>query len=281
MRETNMKDLAFASRVTFRMAIVIGGTAAVVALPARSQAQGTIGFTSTHTTIDSGGAFTSLENGLDWTSPNPIGNIPAPSGNVVVASPNALQRIRIESWRETGSLRLTLWIEDQSVATACPAGAGQPPCTPSQALDSGDKVIIQIDPTNARNATLAGSERRFEIAMNPSSTSAVNNIDPNATGKRVPSGMYWSNALTSFTTPTVTRTTHPVSGAPAYKVDVTLTFGGSTSDIGTNMSGNFGIAIAVVNDLGHSHGVDFNGDPCTPFGTGNCTVPSVEMTGVA
>src|SRR5262245_61320107 len=72
-------------------------------------AQGTIGFTTAHTVINSGDAFSSLENGLDWMSPNPPGNIALPSGaNVIVASPNALQHIQIESWRETSPTSIRL-----------------------------------------------------------------------------------------------------------------------------------------------------------------------------
>ena len=177
------------------------------------------------TSVTAGDAASYMRAGLDWDGA---------TTSAGVATPTLLQPSIISSWRDATSLHLKLAIPDR---TTTASGA---------TLSCGDQLIVQVGPANtAATALQEGQEFRFEVVIqdNLISGGSVKKRLPNPPGH--PLVGRWKAAAEASTTATASLTT----GANKYTINLTIPL----SEINSPAS-DFGLALAIVNDLGHSHG---------------------------
>lgn len=230
-------------------------TAACAALTAQPlAAKGAVGFLSPdHTTVAAGEAGSYMELGRDWTAPYATGT--AMDGHKY-ALPAEPQSVTIESWRTATHLNLSLTIEDQTRKQRDDSGNET-----GDSLGIGDKIIIQIDPNNSGHAAVPDSDldtgataiakdHRFEITLKDNAIDSLRRREPlNGSAWKLPVNYPGLASLNG------------ASDGAKYVVDVTIPL----LDIGSPVS-DIGIAIAVINDLGHGH-VDMGTDVWDVSGT--------------
>jgi len=200
-------------------------------------AKGALGFLTSHSTLTAGQAGSYMDPGRDWVPPR----LTATAGDGhVYALPNQPQVVQIESWRTATDLHLKLSIPDQTRRQF--DDAGNPI---GDTLGIGDKVIVQIDPDNSghlEGATALDTgpdplhtDYRYEITLKDELIASIR--------KRVPStGSTWGLGTNAPGLATLTF------NAAQYVVDVAIPL----ADLG-NPASDVGIAVAVIDDLGHGH----------------------------
>jgi len=225
------------SRKLQTLAALLTATCAVAAAEPLA-AKGAVGFLSpTHTTVDAGAPESYMDLGRDWTAP--FATATALDGHKY-ALPAEPQSVKVESWRTAKTLNLKLSIEDQTRKQRDDMGVDL-----GLSLGIGDKIIIQIDPNNSGHAavpdtdldtgaTALDQDHRFEITIKDNAIAS--------TKRREPSGSVWGLPVNE---PGLATLSHTMT---QYVVDVTIPM----TDIGSPTA-DIGIAIAVIDDLGHGH----------------------------
>lgn len=211
------------------------------------------------------------------------------------AVPNVTRTAVIETWRDAGSLMLRFRIDDQTRnRDTNDDGIDEP-------LAIGDKIIIQVDPNNTGSDSTPdpgdelekgsgiSQDYRFEISININDPDTAEQLqilgfEPSAN----PTINNWGN-LPVATTATAEICNGATTPYECLEIDIPL------SEIG-GPSGDIGIAIALINDIGYSTpgtipeepkvvgtafpssmGMDFDSDPGvveeSQFSTGNWIVP--------
>ncbi len=209
------------------LAIVVG--IASGALSTAATAQGFMSFQANGgTTVKTGEAGSYMRAGLDWdhAAVHLVGGI---------AVPTVINPADITTWRDASALHFTFSIPDQTTTNSN---------GPTSTLSCGEQVIIQIDKANAKTATLAATGFfRYDVLIPDPLTPAPQ------LSKRLPedlgSGVWDWAALTVATTASVSMPSF-TNGKLGFSVTIPL------ADIGTP-TGDIGIALALINDLGHSH----------------------------
>lgn len=213
---------------------------AVLVLPIIASAEGAIGLLSpTHSTLVAGQPFSWMEIGSDW---NGVGTHVGGDG-FTYATPTLPQNVTIESWRTGTDLHFIFTIDDQT--------SRKPDMT---SLLIGDKIIIQIDPNNsghsaAPTTTLSpgaanniATDYRFEIVIKDNLLVAAQ------TGFKRPEDLGGGTIIWGFFTQQSIATVMTKAGPAGYIVNATIPL----SLIGSPAN-DVGIAMAVINDLGHDH----------------------------
>jgi hypothetical protein len=204
------------------------------ALAIGSQAHAAAGYMAflpngpTGTSVTTGNAESYMRAGRDWDGVTIVGGI---------AVPTIIQQSIITTWKQGTDLHLKFVIPD---ATTTKSGGA--------ALACGDQLIVQIGQANtAATALVQGQEFRFEVVI-------LNSQIPGGIKKRLPRpngdplAGRWKAAAEASTAATVTPTGTGSVGSP-YTFEITIPL----SEIG-NPAADFGLALAIINDLGHSHG---------------------------
>jgi hypothetical protein len=151
-----------------------------------------------------------------------------------IATPTIVQESSITTWKQGTALHFKFSIPD--ITPTKQGGA---------ALSCGDQVIIQIGPASTAQTALAqGQEFRYELAISGNAVVGGPQLRiPRPVGD--PQVGKWK-ASPEGTTGALISTT--AVGNP-YSFELTIPL----SEIG-NPAGDFGLAFAIINDLGHSHG---------------------------
>jgi len=214
---------------------------------------------------------------------------PLDPATMTTAVPDVLQASDITTWRDASALYLKFSIPDITVT--------QNPAT----LACGDQVIVQIDATNSKAADLStsGTNRfiRYEVVIKDNAFVA------GAGGlvkRRVPRIAFgaWNWDQTESTTGTMPTLSALSTAGNRYGFTLTIPL----ADI-NNPVGDIGLALAIINDLGHTNttsllheavgtsfpinmGVTPESDPQLTCGassvaaaTGNWVIPSTWGTG--
>jgi hypothetical protein len=178
----------------------------------------------TGTQVTTGEAASYMRQGSDWdgTAAHVVNNI---------AVPTVAQMSKVSTWRDAANLHFKFEIPDQT--TQKPDGTS---------LACGDQIIVQIGPANTADTTLqVGKEFRFQVAIqNNQISGGVLLFKPNPIGN-------WKGSPEATTTATASLTV----ANQTYTVELHIPF----TEIGNpNPANNFGVALAILNDLGHNHG---------------------------
>lgn len=228
------------NRLSWRRILTACAAAAAAAQPLA--AKGAIGFLTSPVTVEAGEPESYMELGRDWAlacAPACTATAPAPpvGDGHIYALPKTPQGVTIESWRTATHLHLNFSIDDQTRKQRNDSGTET-----GLTLGLGDKIIIQIDPDNSGHdgdSTLdtgATKDYRFEVT--------IKDNDVFSTVKRVPlTGTLW--AIGAVDVPGLATLS---TNAATYEVDVSIPL----SEI-ENPVDDIGIAVAVINDLGHGH----------------------------
>ena len=201
------------------------------------------------TTVTAGTAESYMRASRDWdrVTLDPTNTFALPA---IILTPT------ITTWKDATSLHFKFVIAD--------ATKDKPDGT---SLACGDQLIVQIGPANTAATTLAqGQEFRYELAI-------IGSLLPNGLKLRLPRPAAdplvgrWKAAVEASTGGTATLT---IVGN-AYNVDVTIPL----SEVG-NPAGDFGLAIALINDLGHSHPTNQNEASGTAFPVGMGLTPESD-----
>lgn len=197
------------------------------------------------TTVTVGDAASYMRAGVDWDGIQVNGG---------VATPTLLQAATINTWRDGAALHFGFVIADRTTSAA---GGGTLAC--------GDQVIIQIDPTNSKAANLSsGNFMRYEVVIkNLQVVGGVTRRTP------VQQGAAWKWS----TLPTATSATITNFGAANDQYQFSLTI--PLNDIGSPTT-DFGLALAIINDLGHSHSAGVNEASGTAFPVSMGLTPESE-----
>ena len=201
----------------------------------RAQAQGLMSFQTNGpggTTVTTGQAESYMRAGLDWdgTAANVIGGI---------AVPTVLSPAKVTTWKDGTALHFKFSIPDVTMSNTDPA---------TSTLACGEQVIVQIDKTNSKAADLnnTGANRffRYDVVVNggPSAPGAA------TLTKRVPLnvGALWKWGTTGQAT--TASVTTPTTAGNKYEFEVTIPLGDVDSP-----AGEIGVALAIIDDLGHHH----------------------------
>jgi hypothetical protein len=198
-------------------ALWLGSTAVVP----RAHAQGYMAFLNNGpggTTVTAGEAASYMRAGADWDGATLMGGI---------AVPILMQASKVTTWRAGSDLHFKFVIPDRTTT----AGGATLAC--------GDRVIVQLDPTNAKGGNLSGSYFRYEVVIKDNLVNSVGKRIPQTLGPNV----FWSASA---------ATTASVTGFSAAANQYSFTLNIPGAEIG-NPGANIGLALAIVNDLGHSH----------------------------
>ena len=206
---------------------------------AADAATGYMSFLNTPNTVETGDAASYMQVGRDCNAS------PCAVGAMGIAQPTLQQKSRITTSRTSTHLVLQFDIPD---ITSGP---------PGPALIVGDKVIVQIDPNNSAGAGLQSGptaiekDYRYEIRI-------VNRriVDSGTTVINKPE-LYlpfdadeWDFAIAATTSATATWDTATPGAGGRYQFTLSI----PRSELGiTSTTANVGIALAILNDLGHSH----------------------------
>jgi hypothetical protein len=223
-----------ATRVSRRLSSVLG--AAMIGIAPIASAQGYMAFLATPTTVTAGDAASYMRAGTDWDGT--AAHVDVVTGD---ALPTLARVYTITTSKAAGLLKFHFELQDQTML------AGGAP------LSCGDQVIIQIDPTNARGANLSdgkpmpgpGPYHRYELAI-------TGGVGTPTVQHRLPKfyagpGLGWMWDQSPSTTTAQNSVPSTAGGKYAYDITIPLAELGNPPD-------SFGLALAIVNDLGHSHG---------------------------
>jgi hypothetical protein len=219
-----MKTTIFAKAFTFVM--MAGILASHSLLYAQS---GYMAFLTdpSRTTVTTGDASSYMRAGTDWDGATISGG---------VAIPTLLQKSVITSWRDTSALHFIFVVPDR---TTTQGGA---------TLACGDQIVVQVGQANSPDNQLQpGKEFRFEVVIqnNQITPQPIGSTTTGPVGKRLPLPIGTWNAIAE----------------PSTTANATLTLGGNQYQIAldiplseiNNPTGDIGLSLAILNDLGHSH----------------------------
>lgn len=262
-----MKNIINKSMLSAAISTVI-----MLSMTSTYAATGYMSFLSTPVPVNTGDAASYMQVGRDWDSSTINGGI---------ASPNKMQVSTITTSKIGGKLKLEFKIPDRTMVNTNPATA---------TLSCGDRVIVQIRPTNTSQAstlrpgtgtTTGDINKDYRYMVTIKNKSIINPADlgnsPTATNLPTlylpnASGSNWKSAATS-TSATVT-TNGPTLGS-GDKYDFTLEI--PLSEIG-NPTSDIGLSLAIINDLGHAH---LNAGNTVEEITGTAFPSSMGMTSVS
>lgn len=220
---------------TFRKSLACALSLGVVGVHSLANAgPGYMAFLPTETPVTTGEAASYMRAGSDWdgTMANVVNNI---------AVPTVAQASKISTWRDSVGLHFRFEIPDRT------------PLKPDGTkLACGDQIIVQIGPAKTGDTSLqAGKEFRFQVAIpNMLGPVPVQLFLPHASGGLLGS---WKSAAQATTAATASQS----AAAPTYAVTLNIPYaeigfpGGETQLV---QAGGVGLAVAILNDLGHSHG---------------------------
>ncbi len=230
-------------RLAGRFAVM---TLGMLLVGSMASAQGYMSFTSTATTVTTGDPASYMRAGIDWDKSTLVGGI---------ASPTISAPAKITTSRDATNLVFHFVIPDNT-----------PKKPDGSALTCGDRVILQIDPANSKAADLSsGNYFRYELSIN----SLV--MAPVVLRKPLAFGAFWKwNTVVAATTATTSSFT--------FGTEYTFDFTVPLAELGT-VAPNFGITMALINDLGHSHGSGINEMTGTTFPLSMGLVPESDPQG--
>ena len=216
----------------------------IFALPSINQArQGSMAFLTTHTSVKAGEAGASIRPGWDWVGRQ----------YDTQAKPDVPTQFDVETWSNLTELHFKFTIPDSTQNQLRDTAANTSPFDPEEL---SDQILIHLDPNDSHESQLHSGDHKYQILIN---RQATNNTNGNCTIS--PPSTYGKCIMKHFTPDTINGTwnfgTTPTSATAtvrfngnAYEVAITI----FVSEIGTiSPSGNFGLAIAVINNLGAKH----------------------------
>jgi hypothetical protein len=210
------------------------------------------------TTVTIGDASSYMRTGTDWDKS---------ASHIVngVAVPTLLQEpSSITTWRDTSGLHFKFVVHDNTMNQT--GGS-------TTTLACGDQFIVQIGPANSPDTQLlTGKEFRFEIVIQdtkitPQPIGSTTTTGP--VGKRLPiSATGGWNAIAEPST-TANATLSVINNS--YNLILDIPF----SEI-NNPTGDIGLAVAILNDLGHQNGQGLNDATGTAFPLGIGLTPESD-----
>ncbi len=209
----------------------------VLVFPCTAQAtrQGTMAFQTVHKTVTAGDAGSWIRPGWDWA--NRQFN--------TQAKPDTPVTYTVETWNDGSNLKFKFTILD-STQNRLASAAPNPQISD---LTLGDQILIHIDPNNSGETGTGLQTGTGGISTDHKYQIIINQNAPTGQPKCV-INHYFPQGATRWNSNFLTTSSCSVNPGTSYVVEVSIPF----TDIGT-ISGNFGLAIAVINDLGVNLGV--------------------------
>lgn len=205
-----------------------------------SDATGTLSLLTTHKTVTAGDAGSWMRPGWDWVSRPTV----PPADRT--ARPDEPVAFQVESWSTGTAIHLRLFIPDQTTRQVW---------STTSTLRKGDRVIIVIDPNMSRSANLENGltsqtkDHMYVVTLKDELIQSVRHFLPEPVPGSTSSTL-WKGSPEASTAasagPAVPGTS--LYNSNQYQVEVQIPFS-ELSNAGT-ISGDVGIAFAVINDLG-------------------------------
>ncbi|APV48410.1 hypothetical protein BWI17_01130 [Betaproteobacteria bacterium GR16-43] len=213
-------------------------------------AGGALAFLSTQTTVTAGEANSFMNRFADCSAtPCPV------DGMTGYATPTRAGTVTVATQKTTTDLVLRFTVADRTHRRTDDGSMA-----PTK-LTLGDKIIVQLDPNNSRGATLGlgpaaiDKDYRYEVTIKEDGIATALRREP-------VSGTGWNLPTPWCMNPTPTNTVPQTCSNPA---EGTFTLTANSPDYAVELSiplasigspaGDFGLAILIVNDLGHDHGM--------------------------
>jgi hypothetical protein len=270
--------------LSIRIALVI----AFICTPLTLHASGTLSLLTTHKLVTAGDAGSFMRP--NWDYDETLMGTPARAINTTVI-PNKSVAFKVDSWSDNSMLHLKFYIPDKTISSVGSVNVGG--ICDTSTLCLGDRIIVHIDPNNSGHKTTnptttlengtsnIDKDHRYILVLKNNNVSSLEHFIPrNATA--------W-NATTAYTAAaTVPALGQPVIVVNEYQVELRIPY----SDIGISSppTGNIGIAIAVINDLGVPLYINGNDTPqltgsafplSMPIDVSNSPNPEPQVVGSA
>lgn len=241
-----------------------------------SDATGTLSLLTTHKTVTAGDAGSWMRPGWDWVSRPAM--LPADR----TARPDTPVAFQVDSWRTGAGIHLRFFIPDQTTRQVWSA---------TSTLRKGDRVIIVVDPNMSRSANLENGstpqtkDHKYEVTIKDELIQSVRHYLPEPVSGSTISTLWKGSPEASTAVTTVPAIgSAGVYTSSQYQIEVQIPFS-ELSNTGT-LSGDIGIAFAVINDLGapfNSSTDQLTGSafPLTmPIGNADSPMLEPQVTGV-
>jgi len=137
------------------------------------------------------------------------------------------REVKIYTKRDGANFYIAVDVDDSTLPTA---------------ISPNEKIIIYMDINNSRESTLQAGDNRLEITIPRNNTNLASNI----VWTNVISNAFQAVALPAGVT---AMSLNRPSGLPGYQVEIKIPFSVFSPAYNLNQ-GDFGMAIAVINDLG-------------------------------